>query len=112
VNPQDSARPENALGSLYMTCDNCFVRRRNADVFERIIAAVSEAYDGDVYMIDTTMIRVHQRAANRKKTIGSAYRPLARWPDDEGPYADGCGLPLEPRLTPGKTGNCPEAAKI
>ena len=51
----------------YTTCDNCFVRWRKAGVFDRIMAAISEAYDGDVQMIDSTLIRVHQHAANSKK---------------------------------------------
>ncbi len=29
---------------------------------------MTEAYDGDVQMIDTTTVRVHQHAANSKKT--------------------------------------------
>ena len=51
----------------YTTCYNRFVRWRKAGVFDRIMAAVSEAYDGDIQMIDTTSIRVHQHAANSKK---------------------------------------------
>ena len=31
------------------------------------MAAVTEAYDGDVQMIDSTSVRVHQHAANSKK---------------------------------------------
>jgi len=51
----------------YTTCYNRFVRWRKAGVLDRIMAAVSEAYDGDIQMIDTTSIRVHQHAANSKK---------------------------------------------
>jgi transposase len=51
----------------YTTCYNRFVRWRKAGVFDRLMAAVSEAYDGDIQMIDTTSIRVHQHAANSKK---------------------------------------------
>jgi hypothetical protein len=32
------------------------------------MAAMTEAYDGDIQMIDTTTVRVHQHAANSKKT--------------------------------------------
>jgi hypothetical protein len=35
--------------------------------WDRIMAAVSHAYDGDVQMIDSTSVRVHQHAANSKK---------------------------------------------
>ncbi len=51
----------------YTTCYNRFVRWRKAGVFDRIMAAVTEAYDGEVQMIDTTSVRVHQHAANAKK---------------------------------------------
>ena len=35
--------------------------------WDRIMAAVSQAYDGKVQMIDSTSVRVHQHAANSKK---------------------------------------------
>jgi putative transposase len=35
--------------------------------WDRILAAVSKAYDGDVQMIDSSSIRVHQHAANGPK---------------------------------------------
>jgi hypothetical protein len=36
----------------------------------RLLEAVSKAYDGDIQMIDSSSIRVHQHAANaQKKTI-------------------------------------------
>ena len=49
------------------TCYNRFVRWRKAGVWDRIMAAVSRAYDGEVQMIDSTSVRVHQHAANSKK---------------------------------------------
>jgi transposase len=49
------------------TCYNRFVRWRKAGVWDRVMAAVSQAYDGDVQMIDSTSVRVHQHAANSKK---------------------------------------------
>jgi transposase len=49
------------------TCYNRFVRWRKAGVWDRIMAAVSQAYDGEVQMIDSTSVRVHQHAANSKK---------------------------------------------
>ncbi len=49
------------------TCYNRFVRWRKAGVWDRLLRAVSEAYDGDVQMIDSSSIRVHQHAANGKK---------------------------------------------
>ena len=49
------------------TCYNRFVRWRKAGVWDRILPAVTTAYDGDVQMIDSTSVRVHQHAANSKK---------------------------------------------
>ena len=52
----------------HTTCYNRFVRWRKAGVWDRVMAAMTEAYDGDIQMIDTTTVRVHQHAANSKKT--------------------------------------------
>lgn len=49
------------------TCYNRFVRWRKIGVWDRLFAAVSAAYDGDLQMIDSSSIRVHQHAANGKK---------------------------------------------
>ena len=49
------------------TCYNRFVRWRKAGVWDRVMAAVSQAYDGNVQMIDSTSVRVHQHATNSKK---------------------------------------------
>src|SRR3981081_1751544 len=49
------------------TCYNRFVRWRKAGVWDRIMTAVSQAYDGNVQMIDSTSVRVHQHAVNSKK---------------------------------------------
>lgn len=51
----------------YTTCYNRFVRWRKRGVWEKIFKAVSETYDGDLQMIDSSSIRVHQHAANGKK---------------------------------------------
>ena len=50
------------------TCYNRFVRCRKLGVWDRI-AAVSEAYEGDLQMVDSSSIRVHQHAANVKKGV-------------------------------------------
>ena len=69
------------------TCYNRFVRWRKAGVWDRILAAVSQAYDGNVQMIDSTSVRVHQHAANSKKPPGSLYGPLVRRADHQNPRA-------------------------
>ncbi len=51
----------------YTTCYNRFNRWRKAAVWDRIMAAITEAYDGDIQMIDSSVVRVHQHAANVKK---------------------------------------------
>src|ERR1700688_2240939 len=38
-------------------------RWRKAGVWDRLLEAVSKAYDGDIQMIDSPSIRVHQHAA-------------------------------------------------
>ena len=43
------------------------VRWRKLGVWDRIFAAVSLAYEGDLQMVDSSSIRVHQHAANVKK---------------------------------------------
>ena len=49
------------------TCYNRFVRWRRAGVWDRLLEAVSEAYDGDIVMIDSTCVRVHQHGATGKR---------------------------------------------
>ena len=51
----------------YTTCYNRFVRWRKAGVWDKLLAAVSEAYNGKIQMIDSSVVRVHQHAANGEK---------------------------------------------
>lgn len=51
------------------TCYNRFIRWRKLGVWDRIFAAVSCAYDGDVQAVDSSSIRVHQHAANGNKGL-------------------------------------------
>ena len=53
----------------YTTCYNRFVRWRKAGVWDRLFSAVSSAYAGEVQMVDSSSIRVHQHAANGKKGV-------------------------------------------
>jgi transposase len=64
------------------TCYNCFVLWRKIGVWDRIFDAVSKAYDGDLQMIDSSSIRVHQHAASvkkgdRKPPLGTSLEPDA-----------------------------------
>ena len=49
------------------TCYNRFVRWRKAGIWDKLLAAVSKAYDGHIQMIDSSVVRVHQHAANGEK---------------------------------------------
>ena len=51
----------------YTTCVNRFNRWRRAGVWKYILDSVSVAYEGDIQMIDSSSIRVHQHGANGKK---------------------------------------------
>ena len=51
----------------YTTCYNRFRRWTKAGVWDRIMDAITEAYDGGVRMIDGTSVRVHHSAATLKK---------------------------------------------
>ena len=51
------------------TCYNRFVGWREAGVWDRILDAVSAAYDGDLIMIDSSCVRVHQHGASGKKGV-------------------------------------------
>lgn len=49
------------------TCYNRFVRWRKAGVWDRLLVAVSVAFEGEIVMIDSTCVRVHQHGATGKK---------------------------------------------
>ena len=51
------------------TCYNRFVRWAKIGVRDRIFEAIAKAYDGDLQMIDSSSIRVHQHGANGKKIL-------------------------------------------
>ena len=84
----------------YTTCYNRFVRWRKIGVWDRLFAAVSRAYDGDLQMVDSSSIRVHQHASNVKKGVRRAPRrgprcspmhgAFARRTDHQNPHGRGC----------------------
>jgi putative transposase len=59
----------------YTTCVNRFNRWRKAGIWAMLLDAVSKAYEGDVQMIDSSSIRVHQHAANGQKRMA---RPVGK----------------------------------
>jgi transposase len=61
------ARPWAGIPERYgphTACVNRFNRWRKAGVWDRLLEAVSKAYDDGIQMIDSSSIRVHQHAAN------------------------------------------------
>ncbi len=49
------------------TCYNRFNRWRKKGIRDQLMDAVVEAHDGNVQMIDSSSVRVHQHAAGSKK---------------------------------------------
>jgi transposase len=85
------------------TCYNRFVRWRRAGVWDRIMEALTAAYDATVQMIDTSVERVHQHGAciaeNREQHIRRSRRGLT----GKLHAAVGAnGLPVRLDLTPGE----------
>lgn len=62
----------------HTTCVNRFNRWRKAGHWARILEAVSAAYEGDIQMIDSSSIRVHQHAANAQKKMADPVAWVAR----------------------------------
>ncbi|TAL80425.1 MAG: IS5 family transposase, partial [Beijerinckiaceae bacterium] len=89
----------------HTTCVNRFNRWRKAGVWDRLLKAVSEAYDGDIQMIDSSSIRVHQHAANtKKKDQGSRCMGRSRGGLTTKIHAlvDAEGLPITLKLSEGQ----------
>jgi transposase len=53
----------------YTTIYNRFNRWRKAGVWDRLMDAIFAAHDGDVQMIDTSVVRVHQQGATAERGI-------------------------------------------
>ena len=53
----------------YTTCYNRFNRWRKKGIWDQLMEAIVEAYDGDLQMIDSSSVRVHQHAAGSKNTM-------------------------------------------
>ena len=53
----------------YTTAYNRFNRWRKAGVWDRLMDAVSKAHEGDIQMIDSSIVRVHQHAAGAKRGV-------------------------------------------
>jgi putative transposase len=62
----------------HTTCVTRFNRWRKAGIWDRHLEGVSKAYDGDIQMIDSSSIRVHQHAANGIKKTADPIAWVAR----------------------------------
>jgi transposase len=51
----------------YTTCYNRFVRWRKSGIWDHVLQEVTKAFDGDIVMIDSSCVRVHQHAATGKR---------------------------------------------
>ncbi|PHP64620.1 hypothetical protein CSC94_23445 [Zhengella mangrovi] len=72
----------------HTTCYNRFRRWTKADVWDRIMDAITEAYGGDARMIDGTSVRAHHSAATLKKPPGSMSWTKPGWSYCENPCFD------------------------
>ena len=54
----------------YTTVYNRFNRWRKAGIWDRLMDAIVKAHDGEVQMIDSSIVRVHQHASGGKKESG------------------------------------------
>ncbi len=61
--------PSTTECALNTTCYNRFNRWRKSGVWDRLMDAIVEAYDGDIQMIDSSSVRVHQHAAGSKRGV-------------------------------------------
>ena len=62
-----SGAPWRDLPERYGPYTTCYNRWRKKDIWDRLMDAIVEAYDGDIQMIDSSSVRVHQHAAGSKE---------------------------------------------
>jgi len=53
----------------YTTVYNRFNRWRKAGIWDKLMDAIVKAHDGEVQMIDSSIVRVHQHASGVKKRV-------------------------------------------
>ena len=51
------------------TIYNRFNRWRKAGVWDRLMDAITKAHDGNIGMVDTSVVRVHQQGATAKRGV-------------------------------------------
>ncbi len=78
-----SGAPRSEMPERYgprTTVYNRFNRWRKAGVWDRLMDAIVKAHDGDVQMIDTSVVRVHQQGATAKRVGGPRFPSLGNAP--------------------------------
>ncbi len=91
------------------------MRWRRAGVWDRLLGGVSEAYDGDIVIIDSTCVRVHQHAATGKKgdrDDGGMGRSRGGLTSKIHALVDAEGRPVNLRLTGGQVADCTQADEL
>lgn len=92
-------------GALWPIDDDLQIpsRWRKAGVWDRLMDAITKAYDGDVQMIDTSVVRVHQQGATGKGGSRSLSRSLAGRAHHQKPCPRHAqGRPIQLKLTAGQ----------
>ena len=106
-------RHSSSIWSLYDLCKS-LQQMVSCGHWARILNAISEAYDGDIQMIGSSSIRVHQHAANgqRRRKI-RLHGSFARRPDNQNPcIVDADGRPIRLKLTAGQAHDGRSAADM
>ncbi len=81
----------------YTTCYNRFVRWRKAGVWDHVLGEISKAFDGDIVMIDSSCVRVHQHAATGKRGSERWLHGTFPWRlDHQNPRCRRCRWPTDP----------------
>ncbi len=89
----------------YTTCYNRFVRWRKAGVWDHVLREIAKAFDGDIIMIDSSCVRVHQHAATGKRgmeTMAAWDVPAAACTTKIHAGVDADGRPINLDLTAGQ----------
>ncbi|MGI9508500.1 MAG: IS5 family transposase, partial [Geminicoccaceae bacterium] len=102
----------------HTTCYNRFVRWREAGIWDRLLSAMAEAVDGEIVMIDSSSVRVHQHAAGAKKKTEKGEEDGAMGRSKGGlttkihAVVDADGRPIRLGLTSGQTNDCKPALDL
>lgn len=92
------------------TVYNRFNRWRKAGVWDRLMDAITKAYDGDVQMIDTSVVRVHQQGATAKRGVDRCLgRSRGGFTTKLHALVDAKGRPILIKLTAGQASDIASA---